>query len=426
VVIFLPLLGLALYYLLGVNIKRDKIFSSHKPFYHAIDERVSPKLMDHPKFRLIELLMKNKSATLSYDNQVEFLVNAEDTFESLLEVISLAKHSVYLEYYIIEPGVLFDQLVDRLSGCICNGVLVYLIYDEYGSSTLPEKNIQQLESIGVKMQVYMPISKTWTLKYLNYRNHRKIAIIDERVSFIGGMNISDKYLNKHGVRTWKDITLKIIGPAAVDMSSIFKCDWYNAGGSLIETNTEKHIETSGTPIQIVVGGPDAEYMGILHEYFGLITDAEAYVYILTPYFVPTEPIVTAIKTASLSGIDVRIILPYESDSRWLKWCTFTYIKELLASGVKVYLNHDGFQHGKVILCDDIVSSVGSANMDERSFTSNFEVNAVVYDSDFTTRLKNYYLSELQHCEELNLSSFDSRPDRNKGMEAIARLSSPIL
>ena len=208
---------------------------------------------------------------------------------------------------------------------------------------------------------------------------------------------------------------------------IFKSDWFYAGGKEYTTPKSPSVEQEGgCRVQVIASGPDSMYQGIMHEYFTIITDAQDYVYLITPYFVPGESIMTALKTSALSGIDIQIMIPYDSDSRWMKWCMFTYLEELLESGVRIFLFHDGFLHGKVILSDDIVSSIGTANVDDRSFEANFEVNALVYDLKTALKLKAQFAQDKNFCEELTSANFNDRGDRNKIMEPIARLTSSML
>lgn len=429
-VTFIPVLGMIVYFLFGRNIKRDKIFTISRPFNAHDSIEYEVKLKDHPKFRLIELLHKNYSSALAYNEEVNLLFSGPDTKTRLLSDISKAKNLIYLEYYIVEKGVFFDELLQALKIKISQGVNVRLLYDGFGSLELDSSCKDLMTDIGIKHRAYMPFKKLPYIRYLNYRNHRKIAVIDNNITYIGGMNISDNYLESRSTELlWKDVTLRIVGDSALNVSNVFEGDWLNSGGALIKPDPVLYNDGNlynNIPTQIVAGGADSEYSGILQEYFTIITDASDYVYIITPYFVPTEAIITALKTSALSGIDVRILLPYKSDFKWLKWCTFTFIKELLAAGVRVYLYHDGFLHGKVMISDDSVISVGSANIDERSFTSNFEINAVVYDAYTTIEMRKHFILELEKSEELTLQSFNERADRNKFLESVARLTSPML
>jgi len=428
VVIFIPFIGMIMFRIIGRSTKRDAYFTKRQPFYNTSTNSISDNMKTHPKHRLIELLNKNTSAAFSNNNIVEIHTDGFKAFDVLFKILKQAKYSIHLEFYIIESGKNLDTIIAILEKKIKEGVAVRIIYDGIGSSDLSSSYLSKLKSIGASLQVYMPYFFNHKLKYINYRNHRKIVLIDNEVALVGGMNISDKYItydNKEGL--WKDTLVKINGPSAQDIEHVFNCDWLNAGGEryTLQNNSINKPE-KGCPVQIVSGGPGSEYMGILHEYFTIITDAQEYIYLTTPYFVPTNTIMTALKTSALSGIDVRVMLPYNSDYRWLKWCTFSFVEELLAAGVRIYLYHDGFLHGKVMISDDMIASVGSANVDERSFTSNFEINAIVYDEKTTIQLKHEFYNNIAFSEELTLADFKNRSDRNKVIESIARLTSPIL
>jgi len=426
---FIPIIGILIYRFLGRSPRKDRLFQQKKPFYNTSVSEIDRDKIPLHKENLITLLYKNNSASISYYNDVEVLNDGPETFSALFTALENAKSSIHLDFYIVEEGEILDKLLRLLEKKIKQGVDVRLLYDGFGSFSLNKKYKSELTRIGVDHHKFMPFNVFAYFDYLNYRNHRKIIIIDNLIAFTGGMNISDKYTHDDPINgLWHDTFIKLRGPAALDFEKIFKCDWFYAQGKSYELGDSPVVDNQkgNIAVQVIGSGPDSQYRGIMQEYFTIITDAEDYVYIVTPYFVPGEAILTALKTAALSGIDVRLMLPYTSDSKWLKWSMFTFLEELLSAGVRIYLHHDGFLHSKVIISDDIISSVGTANVDARSFDTNFEVNAVVYDKDTTLHLKDYFLEDIKSCEELALQSFPHRHDRNKFMEAIARLSSPML
>jgi cardiolipin synthase len=241
------------------------------------------------------------------------------------------------------------------------------------------------------------------------------------------MNISDKHVDGDPVLgLWRDTYVRVEGSGANDFEKVFYSDWYHAGGLKYELPELGNRGNEGIPVQVVASGPDSDHRGIMQEYFSLIVDTVDYIYISTPYFIPGEAILTALKTTALSGVDVRLMMPYNSDSKWMRWCMFTYLEELLASNVKVYFYHGGFLHNKTVISDDIVASIGTANVDVRSFETNFEINAIVYDRKITLDLKEHFYEDMRDCEEIFLKDFIHRPDRNKFMESLARLTSPML
>lgn len=429
VIIFLPIIGIIFYTLLGRNIKKDKLFQQRKPFYNTNEVKLDIDKIPQKNHNIVKLLHKNNSASLSYNNKVTVLKDGAETFSALFDAMQKATSNIHLDFYIVEPGKIFDKLILILKERVENGVVVRFLFDKFGSSDLEEYHIELLHSIGVEVHEFMPFKILAYFDYINYRNHRKILIVDNKIAFTGGMNISDNYTKiDSAIGLWHDTYIKIEGPAAKDFEKIFEYDWFFAKGKpySLTPNPEFLNDDHTSVVQVLASGPDTHYSGVLHEYFTLITDAEDYVYIVTPYFVPGEAILVALKTAALSGIDVRIMLPFISDSKWLKWCMFSFLEELLGAGVRIYLYHEGFLHSKVVICDDLVASVGTANVDIRSFDTNFEVNAVIYDKNTTLILKKHFFDDMNSCDELQLNTFSQRADRNNFMEGIARLTSPIL
>ena len=428
VLTLLPLIGVILYVIIGRSPKKDKLFEINKPFHNKTNEIYNEELIPKRKARLAKLLHQNNSAGLSYYNSVKVLNDGRETFDNLFDAIRGATETVHLDYYIVEAGLLLDHLIELLGNKIEQGIKVRMIYDGFGSYGLDKNSINRLKEVGVQLADFMSFNIIEALSYVNYRNHRKIAIIDNRIAFTGGLNISDNYFDTHhNSEKWRDTYVRIEGAAALDFEKVFLSDWLHAGKTQYHISQPNNQEAiNGSTVQVVSSGPDSEYKGILHEYFTIITDAEDYVYIVTPYFIPGDAILTALKTSALSDIDVRLMLPLKSDSQWLKWCMFTYLEELLAAGVRIYLYQERFLHSKIIISDDIISSVGTANVDERIFDTNFEINAIIYDKDATHELKKNFFDDIKACEELSLNTFNGRADRNRLMESIARLTSPIL
>ena len=428
VVILIPFFGIILYHLIGRKVNKQKLFHQKSPFYYRPEKEIFLDKVPRSKLKLIKLLRENNSSALSYGNQVTVLKDGPETFQQMFESMKKANSTIHLDYYIVESGKMLDELIEIFEDRIKNGVKIRLIYDGFGTYNLKSVYINKLKSLGVECKEFIPFHLLRLFKFLNFRNHRKIVIVDNKVAFTGGMNISDKYIEgDKKLGRWRDTYLMVEGPAAQDFEHVLACDWYYAGGKkyILSEVSFNYLE-NGCSVQVVASGPDSEHQGIMQEYFSIITSAEKYVYIVTPYFIPSEAFMTALKTAALGGIDVQIMLPYDSDSKWMKWCMYTYIEELLASQVRIFLFHDGFLHSKVVLSDDIVSSVGTANIDERSFEANFEINAIVYDKKTTLILKNDFEEDKNSCEELSLGKFPHRKDRNKYMEPIARLTSSML
>ena len=425
-VVFVPVFGLLLFRLIGRSVKQDKIFQRYLPLgrtYEAID----PKLLPVNQQRIVELLHKNESSFLSYNNSIQILQSGPKAIDQILDDFEQAKESICLDFYIIEQGDFLSRCSDIFFKKMDEGVEVAVIFDGYGTRKSRGYLLQNLSKLGVKVYEFMPFKWLSLFSYLNYRNHRKLICVDGIIAYTGGMNVSDNYIREHmDLGLWKDTLIRIHGPAALDVERVFFRDYFNAGGAKLKDRKEVDIAPGEVPVQIISSGPDSEYRGIMQAYFVLITDAEDYVYISSPYFIPGESILTALKTSALSGVDVRLMFPYKSDSKWLRWCMYTYLEDLLKAGVKVYLYKGGFLHSKVVVSDDIVASIGTANMDVRSFETNFEINAMVYDKKAATDLRAHFLNDIPKCEMLNPDTFAKRDDSNRLMESIARLSSPML
>ena len=275
----------------------------------------------------------------------------------------------------------------------------------------------------------MPV---WIARFtdkVNYRNHRKIVVIDGRVGYTGGVNIADRYID--GVRggIWRDTHLRIEGEAVAMLQSVFVTDWhFVTDGCMLSDEVYFHIEEVDNvlPIQIATSGPDSPYASIMQAYFAAIGKAEKYIYVSTPYLLPNQAIVTALRVAALSGVDVRVLIPVRGDNIFVAWAGYSYVDSLMEAGVKVYLYNDGFNHSKFLLIDDCISSVGSANLDNRSFEDDFEVQAIIYDGAITEELKGYFMKDLAMSTEITPEMWRGRSRLSKIMEPIARLLAPLF
>ncbi len=441
-ILFVPIMGLVFYFFLGKNYRKAKIFQMkrtkdydiyEKHIEHHFEHFDQHHLLETPsirkKSRLVKLLMKNSKALLSDGNQVKILSDGEETFNAIFEDLKKAKQYIHIQFYILEDGVLLDKMLEISAQKVKEGVIVRMIYDSVGSWSLSKDFIERAKKAGIQIFPFMPVHFGKYANKINYRNHRKIIVIDGIVGFTGGINVSDKYLqNGDPLDDWRDTHLRIEGNAASSLQMVFLSDWYFVSGEyLFQKEDFFPIDIKGgVPIQIVTSGPDSNYSNIKQEYFSLITNAEQYIYIWTPYFVPGENIMFSLKTAALSGVDVRILLPDDSDSFLIKWSTRSYLEELLEAGVKIYYYKKGFMHSKVLIADDLVASVGTANVDERSFDHNFEVNAMIYDKEICQELRTQFYKDLVDSEPVLYHAFILRPSIERFKESTAKLMSPLL
>jgi cardiolipin synthase len=443
VLILLPGAGVALYYFFGTNYRKVKMFSMKGlgDFkwlqYMSEDQKQRLKKAEFLKKedmetsrRLMTLLLNNSKALLSRDNRLEVLNNGEETFAAIFRAIDGARRYVHLEYYIIEEGELGNRLRDLLQRKAREGVEVRLIYDDVGCWRLSKRYIAGLRQAGVQVYPFLPVRFPLLTDKVNYRNHRKIVVIDGEVGFLGGLNFADRYLRGlPGIGIWRDTHLEIRGEAITALHIVFLTDWYFACRELLLDKEEYFpAKPAGgkVVVQAVSSGPDSDWTSIQQAYFTLISMATKYVFISTPYFMPGETTINCMKTAAMSGVDVRLMIPYKSDSALTYWCTRSYIEELLAAGVRVFHYKKGFNHSKVIVTDGLVSSVGTANMDLRSFEQNFELNLIIYDRGVSKRLATDYLADLDESEEVTLRYWKFRSRRDRVKESIARLFAPLL
>ena len=304
-----------------------------------------------------------------------------------------------------------------------------MIYDYWGSFDLSKKYIKSLTEAGVYVSPFLPfrwqISRT---NKINYRNHRKVVVIDGKIGFIGGLNIADRYYIGNKLGQWRDTFLRLEGSGVHGLQQLFINDWYFVDRKLIEGAEyfPKPTLFSNNFIQIVSSGPDSDWPAIMHGTASAFMSATKYIYIHSPYFMPTDEISSCIQIAALAGIDVRLMIPVKSDSRFSDASTASYLEKTLEAGVKIYRYQKGFLHSKAIVIDDFISIVGSSNMDERSFGQNFEANAFIYDINTAQQLKNLFLNDIISCDELTLEEWSNRKRSQKLNESIARLFSPLL
>lgn len=442
VLVLLPFAGVVIYLFFGQEYRKTKMFSrkglkdlerlrnltmEQLDNLTASNFETSEKL--NAKKRLMNLLLSNSNAILTNDNEVQILRNGEETFPEIFKTIEQAKHHIHLEYYIIEDDRIGNRLRELLIKKAEEGVKVRLIFDDVGSWKLRKKFIRSMSEAGIRIDCFMKVRFPMLTSRVNYRNHRKIMVVDGTTAFVGGLNFADRYLDgKPGIGAWRDTHLKVIGGGATALQIIFMADWYFVSKEILKGDEYfKPFESgSGKLVQMVASGPDSDWESISQAYFTAISSATESVYISTPYLMPTSDIVTALKTSALGGIDVRIIVPGISDAITPKWGTNSYIEELLEAGVKVYFYRAGFIHSKVIIADGIFSSVGTANLDFRSLETNFEVNAMIYDEEIAQILTKQFLDDQSKSELILLDEWRKRPRINKIKESFSRILSPML
>lgn len=380
---------------------------------------------------LANMNLTTNNIRVTYNNTINIFNDGKAKIDGLIDDIRNAKAYIHLEYYIVKGDEVGKSLIDELTKKAKEGVEVKFIYDGMGGRTLHKDFFKEFIEAGGEIGVYLkPFAGRLNIR-LNYRDHRKIAVIDGKVAYIGGFNIGREYLGlskKFGY--WRDTHIRVEGDCIDQLELRFMMDWNFVSNEILVENKKYFPErnnTKGASVQIVSSGPDCKHHQIKNSYFKMINEAEKNIYIVTPYFIPDDSILEAIKVAALAGIDVKVLIPGKPDHPFVYWANLSYAGELLNSGVKFYqYNKNSFIHSKLVMVDGIVSSVGTANMDVRSFNVNFEVNAFIYDRDITKQLEKDFLRDLKLSNEIVISDYRRRSLKVKFYEAVSRLISPIL
>ncbi|MDD7885428.1 cardiolipin synthase [Flavivirga sp. 57AJ16] len=438
-IVFMPYIGVVFYVLFGMNKRKIKIFKLKETHRRRLydgqydtfdDQKPFENFKSKKKKKLVKLLINNNKYLPYKGNRVEVLQDGQSTFSSIFHAIKHAKHFIHVQYYILEEGELMDTMFDLFKEKIKEGVEVRIMYDAIGSFDWRRKSIKRFRSIGVNICASMPLRFGSLLFSFNYRNHRKIVIIDGHIGFTGGFNLTDKYIKPlSDMGIWKDTHLKIEGPSVDSLHKVFIKDYYFASKEDILTDKKylpKQDIKGDSIVQIVAGGPDSDYAAIMQQYIMLINLAEDYICIVNPYFIPSPQVLTALKIAALSGVKVKLLLPEQSDSITAKYSMRSYFQEIMRAGVEVYLKKDGFLHSKLVLMDDEILSVGSGNFDNRSFDHNFETNVLIYDSIITKDMYKVFKKECDESIRLDYDQFLDRPLQDKFFEGLARFLSPLL
>ncbi|BBW97077.1 cardiolipin synthase [Geobacillus subterraneus] len=434
-----PLVGFLFYLLFGRNYWQQRRFKRKADFDEAVLLRFqepSPFTVERLPMAphqqpLLRLAYRIGQHPVSLASQTAVLTNGDETFAAIFAELEKAAHHIHLEYYIVRHDEIGQQLQRLLIKKARQGVRIRFLYDAVGSWKLSSDYIEELRAAGVEMIPFSPVRLPFLSNQINFRNHRKIIVIDGSVGFVGGLNIGDEYLGKNEYfGFWRDTHLVIRGEAVRTLQLIFWQDWYYMTGERLLTPdylSPPLIDEEGQGgVQLIAGGPDQKWEVIKQLYFAMITSAKQSIWVASPYFVPDEDILTALKVAALSGIDVRLLAPKRPDKKIVFYASRSYFPELLEAGVKIYEYEKGFLHSKVIVVDGELASIGTANMDMRSFHLNFEVNAFLYYTDSIQKLVQDFLEDFRHATVLDYEQFQRRPFRIRLAESVSRLLSPLL
>lgn len=434
VLFFLPVAGLLLYFFFGRDTRKERLIS--RKGYARLAKRPMAEYqaqaavtVKEGQRHLAALFRRVNNALTFGGNGVEFYTNGYAMLQSLLREIARAQRFIHMEYYIFEDDAIGRLVRDALIDKAREGVRIRVLYDDVGCWKVSRDFYEQMLCEGIEVQSFLKVRFPQFTSKANYRNHRKLTVIDGHTGFIGGMNIAERYVKGLPWGPWRDTQVKITGKAVYGLQTAFLTDWYAVDRSLI-TSAEyfpKIKDWQGNAVaQIVTSDPVGQWHDIMQGLMMAICSARRYLYIQTPYFLPDEQIKTALQTAALAGTDVRIMLPKRADTWLIHKASLSYLDEMMRAGVKIYLYRKGFIHAKMMVCDDELGTVGSTNMDFRSFEHNFEANAFFYDRQTALTLKTVFLDDQRNCLLLSPKMWNRRSWRSKATESVVRLLAPLL
>ncbi|MHB8126076.1 MAG: cardiolipin synthase [Desulfitobacteriaceae bacterium] len=435
----LPIIGSLLYLVFGRVVRKQRLFRRR----HLSKNRFEQILQNEQKLtaddvnlgsalpqksKLARLLFNDNLAPLTVNNLSEVLTNGEETFKAIFEALEAAKYHIHLEYYIFKDDLVGRDIQNILIRKVSEGVKVRVLLDGWGSITMVKRS-RELKKAGVETEWFAPVRFPFISSQLNLRNHRKIIVVDGQVGFIGGLNIGDEYLSRSKrFGFWRDTFLRLEGESVHLLQKVFIHDWYYVSRKKLHGRKyfPKPKQAGNQLIQIAASGPDSDWEAILQVFFASMAGAEKKIYIETPYFIPDESTLMALKTAALSGLDVKIIFQGIPDHLLTYWASHSFFERLLAAGVRIFEYQRGMLHAKILIVDGQLGSVGSTNFDNRSFRLNFEISAFIYHRDFALRLEKDFNQDLEDSKEIIFEQFQQRPWIDRFKESSARLLSPLL
>ena len=432
----LPLVGIVLYFFFGQNTRKERLISERS--LSQLTKRTMFEYAEQKDLRLPEVhrplmqLFKNQNMALPFkDNEADIYTSGYDFFPALLHAISRAKDHIHIDIFIFNDDELGRLIADALIDKARQGVEIRLIYNDVGCWKVKNAFFERMRDNGINVHPFMPVKFPAFTSKANYRNHRKIIVIDGIVGFIGGMNFATRYVKGTGKEPWRDTMLKVQGGAVYGLQRAFLIDWYFVDRTLI---TDRRYYPPLHPFlnnnclaQVVTSSPISEWPDIMQGYVRVLLEAKRYVYMETPYFLPTETVLFAMRTAALAGVDVRLMIPLHGDSKIVEWAGVSYVLETIEAGVKVLFYEAGFNHSKFLVSDDSICTCGSTNIDFRSFEHDFEANVFFYDEGMALRLKKVFLDDETRCQPFDKLYGKARFSFWKRLwVSIVRLLSPLL
>lgn len=439
VLVLLPVVGIILYIFFGRSLRHVRMISRKKrlrltnrdDIKHLMNTRQVVRYEDEKSDRqqMINLVNSVQGSPYLANNEVEIFINGKDKFDAFKRDLLAAKNYIHIQYYIIENDTIGNEIADILKAKVAEDVKVRVLYDHVGSFHFDMSYFKKLRKAGVEVYPFMQITFPEFANRINWRNHRKIVVIDGKIGYIGGMNIADRYIDGGKMGHWRDTHLRVVGDIVAALQVSFAIDWNFMKRELIEVPIET-VDTSAmtNPIgmQLVTGGPTSQWVNMSFVFQKAIDSARKCIYIQTPYFLPSDSLLKALQVAALSKVDVRLMIPRKPDSILLRYASYSYVKQCLTAGIKIYFYEPGMLHSKVVVVDDDFVTTGSTNFDFRSFEHNFESNVLLYSKEFNQRMRDVMLVDMHDCTRINLRSWRKRPMWQKAVESVVRLFGPLL
>ena len=439
VLVLLPVVGIILYIFFGRSLRHIRMISRKKrlrltnrdDIKHLMRSRQVVHYEDEKSDRqqMINLVNSIQGSPFLANNDVEIFTNGKDKFDALKRDILAAERYIHIQYYIIENDTIGNEIAELLKAKVAEGVRVRVLYDHVGSFHFDMSYFKKLRKAGVEVYPFMQITFPEFANRINWRNHRKIVVIDGKVGYIGGMNIADRYIDGGDMGFWRDTHLRLVGDIVAALQVSFAIDWNFMKRELIEEPVEVVApSTIKNPIgmQLVTSGPTSKWVNMAFVFQKAIDSASKCVYIQTPYFLPSDSLLKSLQVAALSKVDVRLMIPRKPDSILLRYASYSYVKQCLNAGIKIYFYEPGMLHAKVVVIDEDFVTTGSTNFDFRSFEHNFECNVLLYGKDFNKRMKEVMLEDMKNCTRISLRSWRKRSVWQKALESILRLFAPLL
>lgn len=432
VLIFLPLVGLLFYLFFGRNPKSLHLINRHNKRKLLHDRPPSTvKLRDTASLsnenrQIVKLADSIASAPLCIGNEIDIFTSGPEKFDALKKDLENAKESIYLQYYIFADDRLGHEIAEILMRKAREGVSVKVLYDHVGSFSVKSGFFRKMRKAGVDAHPFFRVTFPQLANRVNWRNHRKMVIIDSETGYIGGMNIADRYADAEA--RWRDTHFRVRGSVVNILKYSFAIDWNFMRKEFEFEKTPSALPAEGNDmgVQLLTSGPGETWSSISMAFLKAIASAQKSIYIQTPYFLPTDALLKALQAAALSRIDVRIMLPRKSDSRLLNLASYSYVTQCLQAGIKIYFYEPGMLHAKTMIIDDDFVTGGSTNFDFRSFEHNFEANIFIYDKAFNRRMRDIFFDDLSRCSKITLAKWHRRPRWQRFLESIVRLMSPVL